>query len=509
MALTNDLVSQFAKLTVVKKSTSSESTVYGEIVTDGNGNQYVRIDGSDQLTPVSVTTDCDPGDRVMVMIKDHSATVTGNVTSPSAKSSKVDDLVDQITEFEIIVAGKVDVDELNAERARIDTLVSDNVTIKAKLTATEAEIDELTAENMVISDKLTAQSAVIDELDATYAKIGIVEATYAKIADLVATDILVRNLEGDFAKFESTTTDKLEAVDAVIKDLDVEKLDASFANFGSVDIDKAKVRELYVQSGLINDLFVEDATISGYLIGVKIKGDLIEGNTIIADKLLIKGDDGLYYALNMNGETVETEQTEYNSINGSIITAESITANKIKVSDLAAFRATIGGFKITDNAIHTVTKESVDSSVQGIYLDNDGQMALGDNDSYIRYYKTTDDTGAEVYKLEISAESLKFGDGSKTSAEDLKTLTEHVKIGEWEDESGNVRPCVELAEGDSEFKQRITNIKTEFLDGDIARTTIDSSGVTTENMTVEKSFNHSGFVWAKRANGNYGLSWKG
>ena len=104
MALNNDLVSQFAKLTVVKKSTNSESTVYGEVVTDGNGNKYVRIDGSDQLTPVSVTTDCDAGDRVMVMIKDHSATVTGNVSSPSAKSSKVDDVIDQISEFEIKLA---------------------------------------------------------------------------------------------------------------------------------------------------------------------------------------------------------------------------------------------------------------------------------------------------------------------------------------------------------------------------------------------------------------------
>ena len=507
MKLSNTLISQFAKMQNEKPKEKKETILKGTVVIDDR--TFVKLDGSELLTPVSTTVEVKDEDRVTVTIEGHTAIITGNLTDNSAGGKKVSELDRQINEFGTVVAKKVDTEDLEAERARIDELVAEDVKINGQLTAQTGTIESLTASVVNVTQLITAANAEIknlktDKLDAETADI-----TYAKVEDLEATNIKVNNIEGNYAEFESTTTDKLEAVDAVIKDLDVEKLDASFANFGSVDIDKAKVRELYVQSGLINDLFVEDATVSGYLIGVKIKGDLIEGNTIIADKLLIKGDDGLYYALNMNGETVETEQTEYNSINGSIITAESITANKIKVSDLAAFRATIGGFKITDNAIHTVTKESVDSSIQGIYLDNDGQMALGDNDSYIRYYKTTDDSGAEVYKLEISAESLKFGDGSKTSAEDLKTLTEHVKIGEWEDESGNKRPCVELAEGDSDFKQRITNIKTEFLDGDTARTTIDSSGVTTENMTVEKSFNHSGFVWAKRANGNYGLSWKG
>ena len=80
------------------------------------------------------------------------------------------------------------------------------------------------------------------------------------------------------------------------------------------------------------------------MVGVTIKGDLIEGNTIKADKLVVKGSDGLYYKLNVSAETVETEQTDQNSLNGSIITAKSITATKISVEDLVAFDATIGGF---------------------------------------------------------------------------------------------------------------------------------------------------------------------
>ena len=43
---------------------------------------------------------------------------------------------------------------------------------------------------------------------------------------------------------------------------------------------------------------------------------------LIADKLVVKGENGLYYKLNTDGVTTETEQTEYNSLNGSVITAK-------------------------------------------------------------------------------------------------------------------------------------------------------------------------------------------
>ena len=64
-----------------------------------------------------------------------------------------------------------------------------------------------------------------------------------------------------------------------------------------------------------------------------------------------------------------------------------------------------------------------------------------------------------------------------------------------------------MAEGDSDFRQVITNTKTQFMDGDVAKTTIDTDGVKTDNMTVNGEFRQGGFIWASRPNGNYGLSW--
>ena len=100
MALSNDLLMQFAKATTKKKEATKESTVYGTMVTY-NGDLYVQLDGSDLLTPASTTTNAKEGDRVTVLIKDHSAVVTGNLSSPSATDKEVKEVGSKITEFEI------------------------------------------------------------------------------------------------------------------------------------------------------------------------------------------------------------------------------------------------------------------------------------------------------------------------------------------------------------------------------------------------------------------------
>ncbi len=50
--------------------------------------KYVKIDGADLMTPVSSTVAVENGDRVIVTIKSHSATVTGNTSSPAASDTK-------------------------------------------------------------------------------------------------------------------------------------------------------------------------------------------------------------------------------------------------------------------------------------------------------------------------------------------------------------------------------------------------------------------------------------
>lgn len=391
MNLSTDLLLQFARTTKDSTNKKNETTVYGTIV-EYSGSNYVKIDGSDQLTPADSTVSIKPGDRVTVLLKNHTATITGNISSPAASDESVEVVVGDIAEFNKVLSNYAKVTDLNAEKARIDDLITDYA---------------------VINENLTANTA----------------------------DIL------------SLKTDKLSAKD----------IEGKYANIDFSNITNATMEWFYSHSGLIQNVTVGNETITGELVGITLKGDLIEGSTVKAEKLVVKGSDGLYYKLNTDGVTVEAEQTDYNSLNGSIITAKSITASKISVNDLVAFDATIGGFNITDLSIYSGVKESIDNITSGVYLDKYGQMALGDSLNFIKYYK--DQNGN--YKLEISAESdnlklngIDYDSGWKTPSissslsvygSDSYNAIKYRKVGKVVDICGAVSPASTstLANGDA------------------------------------------------------------
>lgn len=433
MGLDSELIAQFAKIASEDTKPDTGKTVEGT-ASYYNGKFYVKLDGSDQLTPIiSSTAGMKDGDRVTVLIKDHMAKVTGNMSSPSAGQDDLDDVrkdvVDQITEVEILIADKVSTKDFDAEKARIDDLVSDNVTVKEKLTANEADIRDLKAKDVEISGSLKAQDAEIENLKATKLDSEIADIKFATIDNLEATNADIHNLRADYGEFKDLSTEKLEANEAEIKRLDTEKLsakeaDLKYANIDFANIGSAAIENFFTKSGMIGDLVVGDGTITGTLVGVTIKGDLIEGGTVKADKLVIKGNDGLYYKLNTDGEKVGAEQTEYNSLNGSIITAKSITAEKISVKDLVAFGATIGGFKITDSSLYSGVKASVDNTTRGIFMGDDGQFAVGDNVNYLKFFKDSDGK----YKLAISANAISFGTRKDNLEEVIEDTTDTVTV---------------------------------------------------------------------------------
>lgn len=556
MSVSSDIIAQLVKVTNDSKPAEEETTVYGTIKTGDGGRAYVQLDGSELLTPITTTTVVKDGDRVTVMIKNHTAVVTGNVTSPSASSKDVDkavEAVDKIAEFEILVAYRVTTDELNA----IDATISN-------LKAVVARFGDVTALNADI-EKLRAEYAKLDyvyakDVEALNASIESIQAKFGDFVDISTEDLEAANAEIDNlrsynADFTYVSADVLKAMKAEIRSLNVENLEATYANIDFSNIGQAAIEYFFSKSGLIENVVVGDGNVTGTLVGVTIKGDTIEGNTVVADKLVIKGEDGLYYKLNTDGVTTEAEQTEYNSLNGSIITAKSITATKISVDDLVAFDATIGGFNITDDGLYSGVKESIDNSTSGVFLGSDGQVAFGNAENYLKfyaiyeYYSVEHDTATDIYtrtdtvvdthvgtlvegaltedgyqvytvsdayfcriavdyKLTISADSILFGSTTKYSLDDVKHLTDHVKIGTHEDtETGEVSPCVELSETDSDFKMRLTNKKAVFMDGVNDSTSIDSDGIETENLRVKNDIRHYDYVWRRRSNGNLGLMW--
>lgn len=432
----NNLATTFAKIIKEDATATKDSTVYGTAV-EFNGKMYVKLDGSERMTPIETTTSIKEGDRVTVLIKAHSATVTGNVTDPSTSKSdkkatddKVKDLSTQVSEFGTVVAGKVSTEQLQAVEGRVTNLESDNVNVKNELKAQSASITNLDAKKASIDD-LKATNASIDNLKANMLTTDTLDAKYATIKNLETTDATIHNLSVDYGDFKKATVDDLKARKAEIDDLSTKKLNATdaelkYANIDFSNIGVAAIEQFYATSGIIKDLVIGDQTVTGEIVGVTIKGDLIEGNTIVADKLVMKGDDGLFYKLNMSAANgVNAEQTSYNSINGSIITAKSITATQISVKDLVAFDATIAGFHIKDTAIYSTGKESATSTVRGIYLGKDGQLGFGDGNNYIKFYVDADGK----YKLGISAESLTFATGQsvKDAIDEVDSKVDAIK----------------------------------------------------------------------------------
>ena len=344
------------------------------------------MDGSSVLTPIGqFSTTTDTGDiaeaeRVSVLIKNHTATITGNASSPSARIGTVNVLSGEVAGM------KGSFDELSARVANFDQVY-----------VQKGEFEEL----------------VVDKLD----------VRYAKIENLEVINQTVVNMQTEVGEFKELTTKNFSAVNADIENLTVEKLDVEeadikyanidFANIDFANVDKAKFGELFAQSGIIENYVSKDGVVTGKLVAVSINADNIDAGTLKAERLMLQGDDGLFYKLNVDamGKTIveqlsnDEQEALKSGIHGKSIIAESITADKISVSDLVAFAATIGGFKITAKSIYSGVKESVDNGTRGIYQDSDGQFAVGDGSNYIKYYLDSDG----YYKLAISAESILLG----------------------------------------------------------------------------------------------------
>lgn len=83
MNLDRSLLKEFAKVVNdVGDKPAPKQYVYGTITTGEGNAKYVKLDGSDMLTPIFEVVVAEAGDRVLVSVENHQATVIGNITFP-------------------------------------------------------------------------------------------------------------------------------------------------------------------------------------------------------------------------------------------------------------------------------------------------------------------------------------------------------------------------------------------------------------------------------------------
>lgn len=350
MDLSNNLISQFAKITKDQNGSSSETIVYGTAVSYGD-KLYVNIDGSDSITPVVTTSEVKAGERVTILLKDHSATILGNVTNPAASTETVgkvlddyDVIVANIGDFDLIVSDKVTTEQLEAELAIINEALIGKATIE-QLNAVDARIEnldvtKLEADVASINQALITKAEIVD-LEAVRASVNVLETDVGNIETLVGGNLTMDNIQSLVLTTSKVTVDNAFIKDAMIDRVSASKITAgtintSLINIGSEDGAMSitgSLQQFKDADGNVRIQIGKDATgdFTFALYGADGQGQLINQNGItasaISDGLIVNkmvADNAAIAGTKLDIASVITE------INGS---TETIKSSKIYLDD--------------------------------------------------------------------------------------------------------------------------------------------------------------------------------
>ena len=153
MSLDKKVIKDFVAAVNKKEETKTPTILTGTVHREG-GTVSVKIDGSESLTPVSTVINVEDGERVTVIIENHKAMITGNLSSPAARGNEVEDL-------KVIVGDKVSTAELEAITAKVGEIDGDVANFKEttteKLSAQDANIKKIDGDVAIFKETTTAK----------------------------------------------------------------------------------------------------------------------------------------------------------------------------------------------------------------------------------------------------------------------------------------------------------------------------------------------------------------
>lgn len=401
MNVKTELVREFAEVVNSasgKGRNSPDNIVYGTLKKDGAYN-YVQIDGSDLLTPVTVAASADAGDRMAVIIKNHSAIAGFNLSSPSVNTRTMDNLVSTV----------------NGNFDRIDATY---------ITAEKANLNFATIQSLeVVNGKF-------DALDAKYLSVENAKITYATIESLTVTNVKVETITGDFASFKTGEFENLKAKKA---DIDLANVVNAWIQNGIIK--DGSIGAAAIHDGAITNVKIADATIEAAKIK-SINADVITAGTLKTDRLIITGEDGedsIVKVINIVNGVPEAE-----------VNNTKIQAASVDVADLSAFKAKIALFDLSGNAIYN-GKTSIKDPASGIYISTTG-IGIGDGgltgkeESPIQMYadgtfkligkNSSLDFNTVTGMLDMEVSSLKVASKTVAIKDDLDSVTDRVTQAE-------------------------------------------------------------------------------
>lgn len=291
--------------------------------------------------------------------------------------------------------------------------IKDSTITNAKIADATIELEKVS--KSFITD-LTADNAYIKNLKATIGEFGYITAenadlTYATITSLQAVDGKIDTLSS-----KAITTENLSAKVAALGYLSAESADLKYANIKLSNIEVADIATLFAGVGLIDRTTIVEGHITGFLDSVEVNAANITAGTLVADRILLKGENGLLYSLNNLGElqskTVDTLDGYIltdRTVNADKIVAKSITANELDVEKVFANSAVIK--KIFSQDV-TATGTITGATLKGANAEIDNGLIGGFNITEGEISKVYTKSSSEVsdkqdsYELDISSNGV-------------------------------------------------------------------------------------------------------
>ena len=422
MGLTSDLVSEFVKITNDNRKRPDEKTVFGTVSTDGT-QYYVKIDGSDQLTPVSTTSTIADGDRVRLNIRDHTAIVTGNVSDPSVGVKRAGSIEGSIKNFG---------DKLEFQVSDKEGSLASKITMVSNRIDSEVldETNGLASKVVQMPNQITSavKATYIDPINQTIdgegglkARLSEAESNIKQMPDSITSTVKATYIDpingemNEFSEFQQTVegfafmnkggTVKISGGDINLTGA-IKFSDLSDAKTKQTEIDKANNNASDAQStansaaiaaasakSTANDV---DGTLTALLSSTDtstyIDGKKIKTGSIYANRLHLGGSLSVYTSATGTtaGGTIGYDKG-FNSIEGIGVRHTSSTGQVVCTNEAA--RLSYGGGasivtstngSVTLNAVnHSIYLERNDTVVAQIYNDGASDMFIPGSDDKI------------------------------------------------------------------------------------------------------------------------------
>lgn len=237
-------------------------------------------------------------------------------------------------------------------------------------------------------------------------------------------------------KIDKIAASQILAEQVIARKISASQADLRYAKIDFANVGVAAMESLYTNFGVVKNIQIVDGKITGELDAVSVNGDLIKANTIVADRIVFTGTDGMYYALNANGAgglTPQqlTDEKYQHALDGSNLVAQSVTADRIDVTDLFAQSIQFTG------TITSKGKRTVKDNINGILIDGaNGTIGIGSNAGNHIWF--------DGQNLNIKADSLTFSSGfdveqaTTEAVEAVSDMQDRMDSGEFKGEDAVV-----------------------------------------------------------------------